>query len=354
MQGSATSPERQSLKSRLDELADREWLAVVKDDIIKAISLKTQTAKLNALLPATTRTKVTTKSTALAKELVTDRLRDRFALEVSELGISRLRVELRQEKSEAGQPRFKVCFVAKPTGNVGAVLSEGELRSLAIAAFLAELETADGKSGIVMDDPICSLDHVHREKVAQRLAKEALQRQVVVFTHDIPFLSQLQRACRDTQAIMLMRLVSRGAVPGFCHDDAPPTHRPIEDAITAVARDIENRKQIFNTGHPEWANCVTGFGGTLRKLWERAVEEAMSPVLTRWTSKIDTASFIKLSVICQADHDIMRAGYSLCSVWEHYQPAAGNTPQPSANDIVDQAVKLKDWIAAIKARQIAV
>jgi wobble nucleotide-excising tRNase len=60
------------------------------------------------------------------------------------------------------------------------VLSEGELRCLAIAAFLAELETAEGTSGIVLDDPISSLDHVHREKIAARLAKEALSRQVLL------------------------------------------------------------------------------------------------------------------------------------------------------------------------------
>jgi energy-coupling factor transporter ATP-binding protein EcfA2 len=354
LQGAATSPERKALQARHDELSDRDWLSVVKDDVLKAISLKARTAALETLLPQTARAKITIQSTTLAKLLVTDRLRDRFVKEVAELGISRLRVELRQEKSEAGQPKFKVSFVAKPSESVGAVLSEGELRCLAIAAFLAELETAEGTSGIVLDDPICSLDHAHRERVAERLASEATHRQVIIFTHDVPFLSQLQQACRAAKAPLLMRLVSRGgAGPGFCHDDAPPTHRPIRDAIAAVARDIENKRRIYDTGDPDWVNCVTSFGGILRKLWERAVEDVLSPVFTRWTPKIDTSGFSQLTVLTLEDHKVMREGFGLCSIWEHYQPAAANTPQASADDIAAEATKLAAWIDDIKARQKA-
>jgi hypothetical protein len=42
--------------------------------------------------------------------------------------------------------------------------------------------------------PVSSLDHMHREKVAKRLAEESAQRQVVVFTHDLAFLFLLDEA----------------------------------------------------------------------------------------------------------------------------------------------------------------
>jgi hypothetical protein len=143
LQGEVTSPERKALQQRLDGFADREWLSVVKDDVLKAISIAAEIASLKLFVRETTRAGITKKNTGLAKEVVTDRLRDSFANEVTELGISRLRLELRQEKSEAGQPRFKVHFITKTASGVGAVLSEGELRCLALAAFLAELETAN-------------------------------------------------------------------------------------------------------------------------------------------------------------------------------------------------------------------
>jgi wobble nucleotide-excising tRNase len=59
---------------------------------------------------------------------------------------------------------------------------------VAIASFLAELETSSENCGIVFDDPVCSLDHLYRQRVAERLVSEGHKRQVIVFTHDIVFL----------------------------------------------------------------------------------------------------------------------------------------------------------------------
>jgi hypothetical protein len=42
-------------------------------------------------------------------------------------------------------------------------------------------------TGIVFDDPVSSLDHMRREQIARRLAREAKVRQVNVFTHDLAF-----------------------------------------------------------------------------------------------------------------------------------------------------------------------
>ena len=51
----------------------------------------------------------------------------------------------------------------------------------------------------VFDDPVSSLDHRHRDRVAERLAEEGKTRQVVVFTHDMAFLLLLDEACRPAK-----------------------------------------------------------------------------------------------------------------------------------------------------------
>jgi len=38
----------------------------------------------------------------------------------------------------------------------------------------------------VLDDPVASLDQARREYVARRLVGESRDRQVIVFTHDLP------------------------------------------------------------------------------------------------------------------------------------------------------------------------
>ena len=46
--------------------------------------------------------------------------------------------------------------------------------------------------GIVLDDPVCSLDHKRRTFIVSRLLEEAKERQVVVFTHEITFFMELK------------------------------------------------------------------------------------------------------------------------------------------------------------------
>src|SRR5450756_1627295 len=62
------------------------------------------------------------------------------------------------------------------------IVSEGEFRAIALAAFLAELAQSSDRSAIVVDDPVCSLDHMHRRRVAEKLVKEAAARQVIILT----------------------------------------------------------------------------------------------------------------------------------------------------------------------------
>ena len=53
------------------------------------------------------------------------------------------------------------------------VLSEGEQRALALAGFLAELKELGAHHGILVDDPVSSLDHFRMDAVAKRLVEEA-------------------------------------------------------------------------------------------------------------------------------------------------------------------------------------
>lgn len=69
----------------------------------------------------------------------------------------------------------------------GKVFSEGEQRAIAIANFLTEVQMDTRNGGIVLDDPVCSLDHKRRSLIVKRLLEEVKKRQVVVFTHEITF-----------------------------------------------------------------------------------------------------------------------------------------------------------------------
>jgi hypothetical protein len=64
----------------------------------------------------------------------------------------------------------------------GEILSEGEQRAVALADFLTEVGLNQDNVGIILDDPVTSLDHDRKEIIAARLVQEAKKRQVIIFT----------------------------------------------------------------------------------------------------------------------------------------------------------------------------
>lgn len=72
-----------------------------------------------------------------------------------------------------------------------AVLSIGEQKVISIADFLSEIQISDINKGIIFDDPVSSLDDERKTDIADRLVLESQKRQVIIFTHDLMFVSSL-------------------------------------------------------------------------------------------------------------------------------------------------------------------
>lgn len=357
LRSEADSPQRMALIAERDGLADRKWLGVVQTDVIAQIARLESIEALEKASKDTTTTKITTQSARIAQALVTNRLRGRFAIEVDKLGVAGLAIELQQAKTSAGVPFFQVRLINKPSEPVGKVLSEGEHRCVALAAFLAELSTIDAQSAIVFDDPVSSLDHLHRDRVAARLAEAGQTRQVVVFTHDMAFLLLLDEACRATKdreaTPVLYRLISRGGKnSGFCHQDPPANVMPLDKVIEGMKAHLGNVKIHHERGdQAKWLREVTSFQDQLRTTWERAVEEVVGPVLRRLSRKVDTTGLIKLTVIADTDCTIMREAFGRCSALLHSQPGEINQRLPAPAIIQAEIEALEAWIIDIRQRQ---
>lgn len=174
---------RAKLEHEKRALDERLKLADIREDVVAQIERLRSLAALKEVAKTTARRPSTNKNKELSERLVTGALRDRFAREIDKLRLNSNPLELRKTRDSKGQSYFKVEFVKFPGQPLGDILSEGEHRCVALAAFLAELVTSREYSGIVFDDPMSSLDHVYRVRVARRLVEEAQHRQVVVFTH---------------------------------------------------------------------------------------------------------------------------------------------------------------------------
>lgn len=357
LRSEANSPQRTALVAERDGLSDRKWLGVVKADVFAQVTRLKAIETLEKTSKDTTTNKITTQSAGIAQALVTNRLRGRFAIEVDKLGVAGLAIELQQAKTTAGVPFFQVRLINKPSEPVGKVLSEGEHRCVALAAFLAELSTIDAQSAIVFDDPVSSLDHLHRDQVAARLAEAGQTRQVIVFTHDMAFLLLLDEACRATKdreaTPVTYRLISRGGESsGFCHQDPPASVMPLDKVVEGMKAHLANVKIHHERGdQAKWLREVTSFQDQLRTTWERAVEEVVGPVIRRLSRKVDTTGLIKLTVLTDGDCTLMREAFGRCSALLHSQPGEINPRLPAPTIIQAEIDALERCIVDIRSRQ---
>lgn len=347
------SEERKRMRAEFEELADRARLAVIQEDVIAEIGRRKKCAALDAVAIDTATNRITTKSGEIAEQLVTNALRAQFSKEIDKFGVAGLAIELRKEKTSYGVPHFRVSLIRKPDARVGEILSEGEHRCVALAAFLAELATTESRSAIVFDDPVSSLDHMHREAVADRLAEEGLHRQIIVLTHDIAFLFLLDQACREKSTHVALRSVTRtDDYAGFVQQDPPLRAQPIDKVIDGMQKLLDNEKINYENGnHDKWERTVDVLQKRLRWTWERAVEEAISPVFKRMSEKVQTKGLSKVTALMIDDCTGMRAAYGRCSTLLHSSPDTLSPALAKPEAVQKEITALRNWIADIRQRQ---
>lgn len=244
-----------------------------------------------------------------------------------------------------------------PGIGVDDVVSEGEFGALALAAFLAEIGQGQG-SGIVLDDPVSSLDHLHRRAVAQRLGQEARQRQVVVFTHDLVFMHELEQAAVDWDVSLAMRrLRLLGAAAGV-PEEGPPWHAQKVSARIGLLQDaLARARQTFEAGAVDDYEVVArDWYGRLRESWERAVEEILfGGVVSRYRHDVQTKRFRsgKVWLLIEEDALVLDRATGKCSAQlrGHDQPAAVNDPVPPPNELAADLEELKLWVKTITDRR---
>lgn len=105
------------------------------------------------------------------------------------------------------------------------ILSEGEQKIISLADFLAEMKLSEITCGVIFDDPVTSLDDERKGRIAERIAEEALKKQVIVFTHDLVFVSTLISACCEFKIDHVCHWVEkRDDKPGYVFLNNAPSY----------------------------------------------------------------------------------------------------------------------------------
>lgn len=289
---------------------------------------------------------LTKKEKELFSSIIAQDYRERFSNECKTLNCN-LPVEF-QTQGERGQTLRSLRI--KGGHRPDAILSEGEQRAVALADFLTEVSLNPANAGIVLDDPVTSQDHERKELIARRLVFEAKYRQVIIFTHDLVFLTMIASASEDQNVDLLTHWIERDSHgnPGqISLDDCPattPQYRNTQKARKTLAEAREaagsTRLELVQRGMAE-----------LRRTIEEIIpHHLLKRVVNRWTDRIIVTGLKRVHWDEGLIADIVRSYEKLSSYIEghsHTEARTGGLPEPK--DLSDMIACVDDLIKKARA-----
>lgn len=351
-----TDETRKHMTFEVQELRARKLLAPHQQTVLDDIERRKKYAACGLCIEETKTQTITQKSSAVTKAVVSQRLKKSFSNELVNLAFSHIEVELKELGGADGVFYHKLVFTRAPGVDLPKVVSEGEQRCLSIAAFFAELSTADELSGIVFDDPVSSLDYQWRQGVARRLVQEAKTRQVIVFTHDVVFLLLLKQFANELEVEQFdqhVRFLSKGA--GVCSEELPWVALPIKRKIGHLKNGWQSADKLYRDGHQDaYEKDAKYLYGLLREAWERALEEVLlGGVVERYRPSIQTQQVTHIADITPEDCKMVETAMTKCSKWitGHDQAAAARAPVPGPEELKGDIDTLEKWVKTIRDRR---
>ena len=302
-------------------------IAKYKPQLIKEVLRLRKIKALKECIKECNTRPITLLSNKISKENIHEKLKDAFSKELDKLGFRNIKVSLETKGGKGKQ--YNYLSLSEDYGSatkLKTILSEGEHRCIALATFFSELAIADHNSCIVFDDPVTSLDHKWRNRIAKRIIEESKVRQVVLFTHDITFLMNLQEHSSKLDTEIHVRSLTRKRIEtGIVIENPPWDATSVKvrlGILNSMAQDLLN---IYNKETEEvYKIAVKRFYGKLRETWERFIEEDfLNQTVTRFGREIQTSRLKKVVKLKEQDYWVIDENMKKCSTYFNGHDTAG-------------------------------
>jgi energy-coupling factor transporter ATP-binding protein EcfA2 len=282
-----------------------------------------------------------------------------------------LKVDLTATSVNKGVSKIAFQILSSRKTPAEGVLSEGELRAVSIAAFLSDVSSSGDGSAVILDDPITSLDSAFQIKVAQRLVKEARNRQVIIFTHSMAFAGALWhegiRKDREEQIregidepvkveysfIEITQREETGTGQQIPGTSPKGGFKP----LLAMLRNEQypTAKALYESDdHSGYEREVENICNNLRKVWELAVEEIIvNGIVARNQPNVSTQHLKTLLVMKEKDIVAVNDGMTFNNFYVH-STAEGNEKRiPTPAEILQRLEDVRLFAKDIADRRKA-
>lgn len=345
----ADTAERDKLVAEKNDLEDRKTLAANRTRLITRRDLMvTDAAYAKALAEVHTKS-TTQRANELLDTHLTAAVVTRFDAERARFDIMHLKVGLAR-KSGQTKAEFEVDPQTKLTKVTSEILSEGEQRALALAGFLTEVALTDGSGPIIIDDPVSSLDRDRGAKVAERMAEEAGQRQVVVFTHDIIFFNELCRAADGLgiEPVTIALFSDKDAAGKIDQSGMVWKGLNVAKRIGRIKNDFAPLAKLHGTSPADYEYQLKNLYGRLRDTYERVVEEVIFRDIVRRGADVIQTQMLRYVTLPDDLALRFHDGMTRANTHSHDNPAADTVPVPTPSEFAADIAALETLIEDFK------
>ena len=345
------------LQARHFELADEKRLSEQIEIIVERRNRLEERQRLDDCSRHCRSTAITRRITDRRREILTPTLRATLEKELDRLELTHIPLDM-TDRGQGAESIIEIALDARQrVANNSDVLSEGEQRALALACFLAELQEIGGDHGIIVDDPVSSLDHGRMEAVAERLAEEASNgRQVIVFTHNILFHHMLWTAARRARVGRHREWMSSVGNDRFGLIDEtqkPRQLKKVRERLPEIRQDfVRIMKSGYDQSDQNFRSDIIALYTYMRETWERIIEEILlNDVVKRFRPEIMTQRLEQACIDPKADYPAIFEGMKRCSHFSGHDLAPDIPPGlPYPNEIEQDIADLVAFATTATAR----
>lgn len=345
------------LFGELNQLNGEKKIYEYKPKLAREIYRQKKVSLLNQCISKCNTRTITTLSNELTTHYVNQNLKQNFKEELSKLGFKNIKIET-ETKGQRGKQYHYLRLDENNSNNVALkdILSEGEHRCISLATFFSELSISEHKSGIIFDDPVSSLDHKWRNKISKRITEEALERQVIVFTHDITFLLMIQEHSESLNCPLdIKSLTRKKKETGLIASNPPWDALPVGKRIGLLKSAYQQLEKIERTETEEvYKERAKILYGKLRETWERFIEEVfLNSAIQRFSRAIQTQRLSKIIDLTEDDYKLVDANMRKCSTYFTGHDTAGTLIEemPDSDEFLADLKILEDYIKDIRKRR---
>ncbi len=346
LKGLITIKEIEKIDIRLTYLAHKEKLTEHMESIEEYLKKRSWAETAKKVKGQLSTRMVTDTEKDISQRYFGESYVKRFNEECNELDAN-LGIEIRHIGSSGSSFRELRINDYAPTS----ILSEGEQTVISLADFLSEISLSGINRGIVFDDPVTSLDEERKSIIAKRLVEEASRRQVVVFTHDLVFVSSLLGYCESPKIGYDCHWIQkRESKPGYVFLKNAPNFEKAYKSAGKALKHYEHAKTA--TPEEQERSIAVGFSALRTSYEALVVFDLFCGVVQRFNERVSIESLSRVHMDDSLRDEIIESFSQCCRYMEgHSHSDKYSAKKPKLEDLkeeIDRYNLLKKKIKSLK------